>query len=81
MTSGQSFFAEMVRHKMRQEDLAPEVERLKETIRRARNGLGGLRRRFEEEHNAIGLAMIEMLCLDLDEALNPPSDNCDTEKE
>ena len=49
--------------------LLDEVLRLRACMERAKNGVGGTMRHFEEEGNSIGQAMMEGIYLDLDETL------------
>ena len=51
------------------DSLEAEIERLRTCMIRAKNGIGGTRRFFEEDGNAIGQAMMEGVYLDLEETL------------
>lgn len=47
-----------------------EIDRMRASMKRAKNGLGGIRHKFEHDGNAIGLAMLNGIYMDLDEALS-----------
>jgi hypothetical protein len=51
------------------EDHLREIKRLRASMKRAKNGIGGTLRHFEAEGNAIGQAMMEGVYLDLEETL------------